>query len=79
MVTAILPSPGPTLSADPTPSVSPTIQNGLADDVEEEEEKDPPKEDLLNGMKLFLAFFAMMLSLFLVALDVVSFLSLTLS
>ena len=36
---------------------------------EEEEEKDPDEKDLLHGMKLFLAFAAMLLSIFLVALD----------
>jgi hypothetical protein len=36
---------------------------------EEEEEKDPDEKDLLHGMKLFLAFVAMLLSIFLVALD----------
>jgi hypothetical protein len=76
---AASPSPGTTAGADVLPTPTPsaygtpdTIQNVVDDVEEEEEERDPPEEDLLSGMKLFLAFFAMMLSLFLVALDVVS-------
>ena len=44
----------------------------LVEDEEEENLKDPDEKDILSGMKLFLAFVAMMLSLFLVALDTVS-------
>jgi hypothetical protein len=39
---------------------------------EEDEDKDPDEKDILHGMKLVLAFVAMLLSLFLVALDGVS-------
>jgi hypothetical protein len=40
--------------------------------ADDEEEKDPDDEDLLHGVKLFLAFGAMLFSIFLVALDGVS-------
>jgi hypothetical protein len=55
------------------PKATSTVESVSETQVEvEEEEKDPDEKDLLHGTKLMLAFMAMMCSLFLVALDVVS-------
>jgi hypothetical protein len=59
------------------PSISSNEQSATkrVDELEEDhdEDKDPDEKDILRGMKLFLAFVAMLLSLFLVALDAVGF------
>jgi hypothetical protein len=63
------------LKPAPNPSKSSNEQSTIkrVDELEEDEEKDPDQKDILRGMKLFLAFAAMMLSLFLVALDAVGY------
>lgn len=44
-------------------------EKGVDVTVAEEEDRDPPDSDILTGWKLFLAFVAMLSSMFLVALD----------
>jgi hypothetical protein len=67
-------SPGSNEDAQSAPTHSiPLAETEKVDNAkEEEEERDPDEKDLLHGTKLILAFVAMMFSLFLVALDVVS-------
>jgi hypothetical protein len=54
------------------PSQEPAAKQVDEIQAAEEEERDPDDEDILHGVKLILAFVAMLLSLFLVAIDVVS-------
>lgn len=46
--------------------------DATVDERDEEGDRDPPEADILKGWKLFLAFVAMLNSMFLVALDGVS-------
>jgi hypothetical protein len=66
---ASLTSPGPTSHSD---NVVKTPIKDSDDSLTEEEDKDPDEKDILHGTKLVLALVAMLLSLFLVALDGVS-------
>ena len=67
-------TPATSFLADSTPDkyVQPAVNKGNGDYADDEEEKDPDEKDLLHGMKLVMVFVAMLLSLFLVALDGVS-------
>jgi len=63
------PATSPLADSTPDQDIQPAVNKGNGDYVDDEEEKDPDEKDLLHGMKLVMVFVAMLLSLFLVALD----------
>jgi hypothetical protein len=59
------------LTQDTQPKMESAIEKVDLSHTDGEEEKDPDEKDILHGTKLFLAFGAMLLSIFLIALDLV--------